>query len=44
MDQARWERMQSLFHAAAELPAPEQQAFLEAECGRRQICSSPRVL
>ena len=33
MDPARWERMQSLFHAAAELPAPEQKAFLEVECG-----------
>jgi serine/threonine protein kinase len=33
MDPARWERMQSLFHAATELPAPEQKAFLETECG-----------
>ena len=32
-DPARWERMQSLFHGAADLPAPERPAFLQAECG-----------
>jgi serine/threonine-protein kinase len=33
MDQARWERIQSLFHGAADLPAPERRAFLEARGG-----------
>ncbi len=32
MDSARWTRVQSLFHAAADLPPAEQRAFLEAEC------------
>jgi serine/threonine-protein kinase len=31
-DPARWERIQDLFHAALEVPAPERRAFLEAEC------------
>jgi serine/threonine-protein kinase len=30
---ARWARVQELFHAAADLPAGEQQAFLDRECG-----------
>jgi serine/threonine-protein kinase len=33
MDRARWERLQFLFHAAADLPADKQQRFLDAECG-----------
>lgn len=33
MDKERWERMQSLFHAAAGLSAGERDAFLRAECG-----------
>jgi serine/threonine-protein kinase len=33
MDQARWERIQSLFHGAADRPAPERRAFLEARGG-----------
>ena len=33
MDSARWERMQALFHEAAERPAAERRAFLEAACG-----------
>jgi eukaryotic-like serine/threonine-protein kinase len=33
MNSARWERLQSLFHAAADLPADEQRAFLDARCG-----------
>jgi serine/threonine-protein kinase len=32
MDAVRWERIQSLFHAAAELPPARQRAYLEAEC------------
>jgi serine/threonine-protein kinase len=33
MDPARWERLQFLFHAAADLPATDQRAFLDARCG-----------
>ena len=33
MDIARWERIQSLFHAAADLDAAGQVAYLKAECG-----------
>lgn len=33
MDSARWQRIQALFHAAADLSGSEQQAFLKAECG-----------
>ncbi len=32
MDAARWDRLQSLFHAAVELPPDEQRAFLTAGC------------
>jgi eukaryotic-like serine/threonine-protein kinase len=32
MDAARWERIQELFHQAADRPASEQRAFLEARC------------
>jgi eukaryotic-like serine/threonine-protein kinase len=32
MDAARWARLQALFHAAADLPAPEREAYLRAEC------------
>ncbi len=32
LDPARWERVQAVFHAAADLPAAEQAAFLTAEC------------
>ncbi len=32
MDAGRWERIQALFHGAADLPAEEQRAFLEREC------------
>jgi eukaryotic-like serine/threonine-protein kinase len=32
MDAARWDRAQTLFHQALELPAEERQAFLEAAC------------
>ena len=32
MDSARWERIQTLFHEALDLPAPEQHPFLKAAC------------
>jgi len=33
MDAARWERIQQLFHVAADLPPSGRQQFLEHECG-----------
>ena len=33
MDPARWERIQALFHGAADLPTDQQRAFLDAEAG-----------
>src|SRR3984893_15929917 len=33
MDRARWDRIQKLFHDAADVPQGEQRAFLEAACG-----------
>jgi len=33
MDNTRWQRIQSLFHGATELPEPERRGFLNAECG-----------
>lgn len=33
MDSIRWERIQELFHMAADLPAHEQDVFLGAACG-----------
>lgn len=33
MDGARWERIQALFHHAADLTATEQRDYLRAECG-----------
>jgi serine/threonine-protein kinase len=33
MDSTRWEQIQTLFHEAAERPAPEQRAFLQSACG-----------
>ena len=33
MDSTRWERIQSLFHDVADLPEPEQHAFLKTACG-----------
>ncbi len=32
MDSKRWERVQALFHQAADLPASERQSFLESAC------------
>ena len=33
MDQSRWERIQALFHEAADLPSAEQDAFVVSACG-----------
>src|SRR5579863_3056152 len=33
MDRARWDRIQSLFHEAADLPQDQQVAFLDSACG-----------
>jgi eukaryotic-like serine/threonine-protein kinase len=33
MDRARWQKIQTLFHKAADIPETEQHAFLESECG-----------
>jgi serine/threonine-protein kinase len=33
MDSNRWERVQALFHEAADLPMPAQQSFLKTACG-----------
>jgi serine/threonine-protein kinase len=33
MDSTRWERVQALFHEAADLSKPEQLAFLKSTCG-----------
>jgi len=33
MDNSRWERIQSLFHEAADLPTAQQDSFLTAVCG-----------
>ena len=33
MDRARWDRIQKLFHDAADVPQGEQRIFLEAACG-----------
>jgi hypothetical protein len=34
MDSRRWERMQSLFHEAADLPPGARASFLTAACAR----------
>ena len=33
MEGTRWKRIQELFHAAADLPPPEQRAYLHSACG-----------
>ena len=33
MDSHRWEKVQALFHDAADLPKDAQQDFLKAACG-----------
>ena len=42
IDAARWERVQQLFHDAAERPAAERRAFLEYGVRRRPGTHSPR--
>jgi serine/threonine-protein kinase len=32
LDSARWDRVQTLFHGAADLPPSEQRAYLESQC------------
>ena len=36
MDRTRWDRIQSIFHDAADLPQPNQRAFVEAASGDDQ--------
>lgn len=33
MDHTRWERIQELFHGAADLPETDHKKFLRAHCG-----------
>jgi eukaryotic-like serine/threonine-protein kinase len=33
MDSARWQKIQALFHQAADVPEAEQRTFLESQCG-----------
>ena len=45
MDGARWEKIQTLFHEAADLPANERATFLERRCnGDRTLASEVMVL
>lgn len=45
MDQRRWHRLESLFHAAVVLPASERTAFVQAECqGDEMLQESLRQL
>ncbi|MDQ1468883.1 MAG: eukaryotic-like serine/threonine-protein kinase [Bryobacterales bacterium] len=37
MDSYRWDRIQALFHAAADLPAQEQLSALQAECSDQSL-------
>jgi eukaryotic-like serine/threonine-protein kinase len=43
MDSARWQRMQTLFHKAADLPPASQHAFLKENCGDDQALFSEVV-
>jgi serine/threonine-protein kinase len=36
MDSLRWDRIQSIFHAAADLPKPQQRGFLQSSCADDQ--------
>src|ERR1700675_3154951 len=36
MDRARWERIQTIFHDAADVPEAERKTFVEAACGEDQ--------
>jgi serine/threonine-protein kinase len=45
MDRDRWEKVQSLFHAAADLPKAEQENFLEHQCGKNsELCTDVMAL
>ena len=44
MDSARWQKVQSLFHEATELPAEEQRNFLEARCKDDEALANEVVL
>ena len=44
MDSTRWERIQSLFHDVADLPEPEQRAFLKAACDDDQLVADVLAL
>jgi eukaryotic-like serine/threonine-protein kinase len=37
MDSARWRRIQTLFHEAADMPPAQQRAFLQENCGDDQM-------
>ena len=45
MDRARWQRIQELFHGAADLPEHECQSYLNSECGSdEQLVSEVKAL
>jgi serine/threonine protein kinase len=44
MDSIRWQKVQSLFHEAAELPENEQRGFLETQCGDDLVLVSEVLL
>jgi serine/threonine-protein kinase len=45
MDTLRWDRIQSVFHAAADLPKSQQRAFLESSCaGDESLISDVQAL
>ena len=45
MDSARWDRIQALFHDAADLPGDERHAFLTSACGEdRELMADVLVL
>jgi eukaryotic-like serine/threonine-protein kinase len=44
MDAARWQAIQTLFHAAADLPADEQRAFLSLRCDDASIVAETLAL
>ena len=44
MDSARWQKVQTLFHEAADLPASEHRRFLETRCGDAALVSEVLIL
>jgi eukaryotic-like serine/threonine-protein kinase len=45
MDSTRWQKVQTLFHEAADLPEAEQRGFLETKCGEdRALVSEVLIL